>query len=394
LDARWGIDVLHCPYCHGWEFRDRRIGILATGPTSLHQAGLFRQLSERVTLFVQGSELSHADRAPLLARGIDIIETLVTELVIDHDAVAGVRLETGELLSLDALAVQPYSDARCKVATELGVSDRVVEFGRVAVATALDVGQTGASCVPGVYAVGNAADPFASLIAAAASGNQVGAHVNADLVAEDTRNALRALRTTMREPEAWQQRYGSSTPVWSGLVNPQLATYTAAMTPRRAVDVGCGEGADVMWLAKHGWDVTGIDFSAAGLDRAQQHADVAGVLSSITWVQADARTWDPQATWDLVTSHYLHLPLDQMITLVRRLADAVAPGGTLLVVGHHPDDIAPDHLLHGDLFTADDLVAVLDSRLWEIHIEATERTGTGQGPDRVVRDSVLRAIRR
>lgn len=198
----------------------------------------------------------------------------------------------------------------------------------------------------------------------------------------------------MREPAAWDERYGSADAVWSGRVNPALPRLLADLPAGRAVDVGCGEGADVVWLARHGWHATGVDFSAVGLARAREAADAAGLTDRTDWQLADARTWEPDRQWDLVTAHYLHLPPAQMRAMVVRLAAAVGPGGTLLVVGHHPDDVGPDHHRRDDLFTPDQLRPVLDLDQWEVTTEVVGRTGTGHGADLVVRDSVLLARRR
>lgn len=102
-----------------------------------------------------------------------------------------------------------------------------------------------------------------------------------------------------------------------------------------ALDVGCGEGGDVIWLAARGWTVTGADFSAAGLARAARHAEQAGIADRGEWWQVDARTFSAGGrTWDLVTTHFLHPPDGGMVEVTRRLSEAVAPGGHLLVVGH------------------------------------------------------------
>lgn len=200
-------------------------------------------------------------------------------------------------------------------------------------------------------------------------------------------------RAALREPEAWDERYGSRDAVWSGRVNPTLARVAADLVPGRAVDVGCGEGGDVVWLAQQGWHATGVDFSAAGLERARAAASEAGVTELTSWQRVDARSWQPLEQWDLVTAHYLHLPPDEMRRFVARLATAVAPGGSLLIVGHHPDDVPGGHHTHDDLFGPEDLLPALDADGWDITTEVVERTGTGHGAEVVVRDSVLLARR-
>src|SRR5690242_19339684 len=130
------------------------------------------------------------------------------------------------------------------------------------------------------------------------------------------------------ESSSWEERYAGPESVWSGAANPQLVTEAGRLTPGTALDVGCGEGGDVIWLAQQGWTVTGADFSANGLERAARHAEEAGVAERCDWWQVDARTFDPAGrTWDLVTTHFLHPPDHGIVEVTRRLAGAVAPGG-------------------------------------------------------------------
>ncbi len=139
------------------------------------------------------------------------------------------------------------------------------------------------------------------------------------------------------EPESWDDRYAGTEDMWSGNPNPQLVAEASALTPGTALDVGCGEGGDVIWLARQGWRVTGADFSANGLARAARHAEEAGVADRVDWWQVDARTFAADGrSYDLVTTHYLHAPDGRMVDVTRRLSQAVAPGGHLLVVGHAP----------------------------------------------------------
>jgi cyclopropane fatty-acyl-phospholipid synthase-like methyltransferase len=171
------------------------------------------------------------------------------------------------------------------------------------------------------------------------------------------------------------------------------------LAPGRALDVGSGEGADAIWLAARGWRVTGLDFSTVALEKAAGHAAAAGVGDRVEWCHADLRTWRPDGpAYDLVTSQFMHQPDGAMTALVGRLAEAVAPGGTLLVVGHHPRDHATG-LRHGVpdmLFTAEDLLPALDPAAWEVEAVET-RPRQAPGPDGgtvTVHDAVLRARRR
>ena len=128
--------------------------------------------------------------------------------------------------------------------------------------------------------------------------------------------------------------------MWSGQPNTHLVTNVAGLVPGTALDVGAGEGADAIWLAEHGWDVTAVDLSSVALDRGRRRAEEVGVADRIAWRQADLTTWAPPAgAFDLVTAHYLHLPADDRRTAYAAIAGAVAPGGTLVLVAHHPSDM-------------------------------------------------------
>ena len=144
----------------------------------------------------------------------------------------------------------------------------------------------------------------------------------------------------MFEPPSWEERYSGEDKIWSGNPNPQLVAEVSGLTPGTALDVGCGEGGDVIWLARQGWRVTGADFSANGLARAARHADEAGVADRIDWWQVDARTFAADGrSYDLVTTHFLHPPDGGMVEVTSRLSEAVGPGGHLLVVGHAPSEV-------------------------------------------------------
>ncbi|MBA2954653.1 methyltransferase domain-containing protein [Nocardioides sp. MAH-18] len=199
------------------------------------------------------------------------------------------------------------------------------------------------------------------------------------------------------EQPSWDERYGGEGRTWSGRPNAVLVAEASDLPVGRAVDLGCGEGGDAIWLAERGWEVTGIDFSEAGLRKAAEHAAQRGVADRITWVQADLRTWTPDGEqWDLVTSCFLHLLDHGMVEATRRMADAVAPGGTLLVAGHHPDD---SHTglrwsLPGVMFTADELAPAVDPDLFDVRAEARRRTETRNDETHEVTDAVLLAVRK
>ena len=172
-----------------------------------------------------------------------------------------------------------------------------------------------------------------------------------------------------------------------------MVVETEGLTPGTALDVGCGEGGDAIWLARQGWRVTGTDFSAVALERCAGLADEAGVADRTEWRQVDARSWQSDGEqWDLVSSQFIHLSDGGMPDLVRRLGDAVAPGGTLLVVGHHPSDLETGlrWSINDILFAPEDLVPGLDADAWDVRTEVRVR----EEHEVTVRDSVLVAHRR
>lgn len=198
------------------------------------------------------------------------------------------------------------------------------------------------------------------------------------------------------EPQDWEERYAGDQTVWSGRPNAQLVAEASRLRPGTALDVGCGEGGDVIWLAQQGWRVTGADFSANGLARASRHAADAGVTDRTQWWQVDARTFEAEGReFDLVTTHFLHPPSGSMTDVTRRLTAAVAPGGHLLVVGHA---ISATHAqvtrAHRDaMFEAVDLLPALPETFETIVVEQRPRTMLRDGRTLEVHDSTLLARR-
>lgn len=191
LREHWGKSVLHCPYCHGWEVRDRAIGILATGPKAVHQALLFRQLSDRITLFLNTApQPSDEELEQLAARGIAVVEGRVTA-VDGADAVTGVLLDDGSVRPLDALVVAPTFTARGGLLEQLGAEVLPHPMG---VGTFIETDAMGATSIPGVWAAGNVTDLVGQVVTSAADGLRTGAALNADLIAEDAREAVAAYR--------------------------------------------------------------------------------------------------------------------------------------------------------------------------------------------------------
>jgi SAM-dependent methyltransferase len=197
----------------------------------------------------------------------------------------------------------------------------------------------------------------------------------------------------------WDERYSSATRVWSGNPNPHLVQETGDLEPGTALDAGCGEGADTHWLARRGWLVTALDVSAVALQRAAAHGDP-DVADKITWQQTDLTTWAPDhRSYDLVNVQFMQFPSVLRDPLFTRLAASVAPGGTLLVVGHHPSDLLttmPRPAEPDLFFTAEEVADSLDPDVWEVMVtDARPRTARHpEGEEITIHDAVLRARRR
>ena len=202
--------------------------------------------------------------------------------------------------------------------------------------------------------------------------------------------------------EFWDDRYGSAERLWSGNPNHQLVAQLTGLTPGEALDAGCGEGADAIWLAGLGWQVTAVDVSPVALGRGAAAAARRGaeIAARITWQPADLLSWVPPAErFDLVSAQFMHLPRPAYADLIARLATGVRAGGTLLVVGHHPDDLHHNlgrkEQLESHFVAAEDLAATLGAQGWEIGFAgAVTRPQTDlDGQVVSATDSVLRAIR-
>ena len=199
--------------------------------------------------------------------------------------------------------------------------------------------------------------------------------------------------------QIWDEKYSNRPKMWSGQPNPQLIAEAAHLPPGEALDLGCGEGADAIWLAARGWAVTGLDVSAIALERAAAHAREHGQSANIEWVQQDLATWVPDRLFDLVTAQFLHstqMPWQQALQLA---AAAVRTGGTLLIVGHHPDGLPTwgAHHTPEKFFTAEQLAVELriEEPAWRLEV-LDSRSRSAIGPDgeaASLTDAVLRATR-
>ena len=190
LRDRWGRDVVHCPYCHGWEVRDQAIGVLASGPLSVHQTLLFSQLTGDLTYFSHTAPpLTDEQAAHLAARGVRVVDGEVAAVVAADDRITGVRLADGTVVEREVVAVATRMVARAAFLAPLGL--RPVEHPS-GMGEHLVVDPTGRTDVPGVWAAGNVTDLGAQVGASAAAGALAGAQINLDLVMADAQSPTAA----------------------------------------------------------------------------------------------------------------------------------------------------------------------------------------------------------
>lgn len=188
---RWGKDLLHCPYCHGWEVRDQPLGVLGSIPGSVLHALLVRQWSDDVVFFANTYDVTDDERRQLAARDIRIEDGTVTKLVVENDQLRGVELADGRTVALTAVFVRPgnvpHNDG---LVAALGCDTNGAGF--------VTVDATGRTSNPGVWAAGNVVDPRAQVITSAGAGSAAAIAINADLVQEDVDVALQHVAQTTR----------------------------------------------------------------------------------------------------------------------------------------------------------------------------------------------------
>ncbi|WP_243076681.1 bifunctional 2-polyprenyl-6-hydroxyphenol methylase/3-demethylubiquinol 3-O-methyltransferase UbiG [Microbacterium sp. SS28] len=199
----------------------------------------------------------------------------------------------------------------------------------------------------------------------------------------------------------WEERYSSADRVWSGTANRTFVDVVSPLAPGLALDLGCGEGADVIWMAEHGWQATGIDISSTAVARAREAASARGLADGrATFEAADLATWRSATEYDLITASFLQSPVAlPRAEILREVAASVAPGGHLLVIGHAappPWSAHRDH--HANLPTPEDEVAALalDEGEWMLRLAET-RPRESLGPDgtpAVLDDTVVLMRRR
>jgi thioredoxin reductase/SAM-dependent methyltransferase len=398
LADHWGGDVIHCPFCHGFEVRDRQIVQIVTHPTGLHTAGLFRQLSSQLTMVLHGPvDVESSELNDLRGAGVEAIHGLARCIVTGDDGhIVGVELADGRCIPADAVVVGPRFNVRAEPFLSLGLQPTEHPSG---LGDFVETGATGETVVSGLYAAGNLTDPSQQVLSAAADGSRVGAMISFSLAHDDIRAAA---RPSANEAD-WDHRYGGDL-VWSGNPNGTLVNEISTLTPGRALDVGAGEGGDALWLTEQGWNVTASDISQRALERIGAEAERRKLNVACLRADANAPNAFESAAFDLVSANYASIPRTPDSRGLHNLLNAVAPGGTLLVVGH---DLELMHALidtqsHSQLFDPDAYVrvddvavALADSPEWEIEVHGRRPRPPGAASaSHHVDDVVLRARRR
>ena len=204
------------------------------------------------------------------------------------------------------------------------------------------------------------------------------------------------METQETDPKGhWEERYAERDRIWSGRVNTRLAEVASTLEPGRALDLGCGEGADALWLAEHGWHVVAVDISETALQRAAADADARGLADRVEFHQHDLSDSFPEGTFDLVSAQFLHslVELDRP-GILNRAVDAVRPGGLLVVVDHGDAPPWADKLAHAHSFpSAQEVLGTLslDAGAWEkLRVGPVQREAVGpNGEAATLTDNVI-----
>lgn len=389
LEALWGGSAFHCPFCHGWEVRDQPLAVLADGDRAVHMALMLKGWSDDIVVLTNGA--GGMDSELLTAAGISVDDREVTEFHSSAGELSEVRFAEGAPLPRRGVLVAAVLHQRSPLAAHLGV-----EFAPAnpVAADAIVVDQFQRTTVPGVFAAGDVGVQMPQAAAAVASGSLAATAVVQSLLADEVGLPV----PPWPEPTAeqhWDRHYGQRERIWSGKANIRLAEVAEPLVPGRALDLGCGEGGDAIWLASRGWSVVATDVSRVALDRAREDA---GELSNhIDFQQHDLERSFPEGQFDLVSAQFLHakIPLDR-VGVLKRAADAVAPGGQLVIVDHGEAPPWSNHQ-HVEFPTADEVLASLDlDESWErVRVGPVTREAAGpEGQTGHLTDNVIVLRRR
>lgn len=393
IEDLWGGSIFHCPFCHGWEMRDAALAVLAKGERAVHSALLLRGWTDDLVVLTDGDEgLDDAQLKQLDAAGIRVDTRSVARLVSQDGELAAVEFTDGDRLARRGALVAITLHQRSTLAAQLGA---ITVPGPIAV-DGLVVDAFQRTSVPGLFAAGDVSAQMPQVAAAVATGSLAGASIMQALLGDDVGLPVPPWPTHGLTPtEYWERHYGQRERIWSGRVNVQLASVAADLPVGRALDLGCGEGGDAVWLAEQGWHVTAVDVSDTALARAAAEAQSRGVRDRVTFERHDLSDSFPVGTFDLVSAQFLHSTV--RLERPRILADAaraVAPGGHLVIVDHAGMPSWATNVPHDHPFpSAEEVLASLElsANEWErVRVEMVEREVTGpDGQKATLGDNVM-----
>jgi thioredoxin reductase/SAM-dependent methyltransferase len=396
LAERWGREVFGCPFCEGWEVRDRRVVQIVATPMGLHPTPLVRHLTDRLTVVLHDATGIDPEAVQVLVdAGVPVVGSAVRRITDDEAGGIRVELADGQVLPADAILTGGRFRPRVEMLAGLGVTTMPHASG---LGDVIRVDATGRTSVEGVFAAGNVVDAFTQVLPSAAAGSGVGAQIAFSLAHED----LTAGGRISGAEREWDGRYDGDDHVWSGNPNGTLVAEVQGRTPGRALDVGAGEGGDAIWLAEQGWQVTASDVSGNALGRIRSAAVQRGVEVRTLHRDANAPAAYGDDVYDLVSLQYGSFQRTPDQRGLRNLLGAVAVGGTLLVVSHDlswldtPLDPAEQTRMYDPeaYVGIDDIAAALfASQEWRVEVHETRPRPAGAASAHHVHDVVLRAVR-
>ncbi len=378
--------------------------VVGGGAAGLSAALLLRGWTDDVVLLTNGDhDLDAHQRAALGAAGVAVDERVVREFVAEHSELAAVEFTDGAALPRSGVLVATTLRQRSGLAAQLGVE--IAPPGPVAV-DAVAVDPFHRTSVPGVFAAGDLSPQMPQVAAAVAAGSLAAAAVVQTLLADDVGLPMPPWPTKENQPmdtpehsgtakDYWEAHYGERERIWSGRVNVQLAAVVGDLNPGRALDLGCGEGGDAIWLAEKGWHVTAVDVSETALARAAAEARVRGVLDRIDFQHHDLSDSFPVGSFDVVSAQFLHSTVRlERPQILRRAADAVVPGGLLVIVDHAAGPPWSQKIPHDHPFPSTEEVlgelALPDDEWERVRVEVVDRDGADpDGRPFTWRDNVM-----
>ena len=380
LTDLWGRRAHSCPFCDAAAYAGRRVMVLADEAKGSHSAAMLAGWTDRLT------RVDPSD---------------VADIALDDDEVVA-HLRDGSVVTADGVFVGVTPVPRLHCVSALPLARR---------GPYLSVDGEGRTSHPGLWAAGDCAwktgegNPGGQVIASMAAGARAAMWIVFDLLGvrppqpppvEGPASGTAGERATATE--FWEQRYGESDRIWSGKPNQRLVLEAAGLEPGTALDLGCGEGADAVWLAEQGWNVVAVDVSATALQRGAAAAAARGVGDRIDWQRHDLADSFPSGEYDLVSAAYFLSPIPLPRTeILRAAAHAVRPGGVLLLLSHTGFPAGAEVPSHPVTFlTPEEQLAELDLPGDEWRVEAAEEyevSGTAPTGHSTRVDNVLRLRR-